>query len=288
MEQIKLQHLNNDAAPRTTEDSLYPNIDANYTVRQYTGERLVIRTSQNYGLKEWGLNMPSSMQGIAIYGDILVRVKNATTGHKIFQIGSGGNLVELASFNLNLNHANALQFAPELEAGQTFPYLYVVGLDNNCYVLSIAADYTVTLVQTITITGVSQILKGDDGYIWTSTSNVDYTRHFVKYRKVAVSEGDVTLTDDDILDSFDSTNIMGSSTYTAQGWKIRFGKIWYCYGASGAGQNRGIAVYDTANHRHVTTIDLSNYTTLEFEDVEFYDNALILATYSATNYMLRF
>ena len=288
MEQIILQHLGNDAAPRATEESMYPNIDSSYTVRSYTGERIAIRDNHTYGIKPWGANMYTQMQGLAIYGDMLIRTRGTGYSHKIYRIGTSGNLTELATFNFNLGHANALQFAPNVEDGQVFPYLYVVGLGSYCYVLSISSSYEVTLVQTITIQDAGQILRGDDGFIWTSASNADATRRFTKYRQVSVSEGDVTLTDADIVDTFNSVEAMPSATYTAQGWKVKQGKIWYCYGANGSGQNRGVKIYDTASHRLITTIDLSDYTTLEFEDVELYDNGLVIATYAADMYMLRF
>lgn len=282
--------LNHKVAPVIVEDGFRPNIDSSYTSRQYEGDRIAINmTPHTFGIKSWGSGMATQMQGMAIYGDILVRTRNATTGHKIYQIGANGNLTELASFDLNIGHANALQFAPVLESGQVFPYLYAVGLSGKCYVMSIAADYTVTLVQTITINGVLQVLQGDDGYLWThNDENADNSFQFAKYRKVKVSEGDVTLTDADRLDWWDTNETFPPATVTSQGYKVKFGKIWYSYGWPGSDQNRGILVYDTATHRLLTNIDLTSFTTEEFEDVEFYDNALILATYGVNMYIMRF
>lgn len=289
MEQIQLIKTGADAIPRIAEDGFYPNIDTTYAVRTYDGDRLAINMqSHPLGIKSWGGGMPTSMQGMAIYGDILVRTKYATTGHKIYQIGRNGSLSELATFDLDLGHGNACQFAPELVAGQAFPYLYVAGLSGKCYVCSIAADYTVTIVQTITITDGGQVLQGDDGYIWDSSSNIDGTRHFAKYRRVAVSEGDVTLTSSDLVEFFDTIDMFDSETYTAQGWKVKFGKIWFDFGAMGATKKRGIKVYDIATHRKVVDIDLTDYANVEHEDIDFYDNAMILVTGSANMYMLRF
>lgn len=290
MKQIKLQMGGADVAPVIIEESISPNIDSTYTERTYTGDRIVIRTNQSYGIKSWGSGMPTNGQGVAIYGDTLMRAWNLSTNNfRIYRIGANNVLSELSTSTLNIGHGNALQFAPELEPGQTFPYLYVAGLNNVCHVLSISSDYTVTKVQTITAPS-GQVLKGDDGYIWGSIGANDTTRKFKKYRKVEVSEGEnITLTDEeDLLDVFYSTNKYPSETYTAQGWKVKNGKIWYCYGAGGAGQNRGIAVYDTDTHRHVATIDLTDFTVAEFEDIELYDNSMILTTFGAGMYILKF
>lgn len=289
MKQIVIQDQLVDAAPRTTEESLYPNIDDTYTVRTYTGERLIIRDNQVYGIKLWGAGMPSGMQGMAIYNDILVRTKNSTTGHKIYQIGPTGVLTELATFDLDLGHANSCQFDSVIYDGQTFPYLYVAALSGICYVLSISSTYEVSIVQTITIENTGQVLKGDDGYMWASSYTTARNRWFGKYRKVLVSEGEtVNLTSEDLLESFDSVDVHPASSYTAQGWKIKLGKIWFNYGVSGSSEKRGAKVYETATHRLIATIDLSDYTNAELEDVELYDNGLIIATVASFTYMLKF
>jgi len=288
MRQIVLQSGDDNLAPRVTEESRYPNIDSEYTVLQYTGQMLSIRTNQNYGIKEWGGSRAASQQGMAIYGNLLVSFSNGSTKY-IYTIGADGTLTQVSSFTLATGHSNALQFAPTIESGQVFPYLYVAGLDNNkCYVVSIAADYTATIVQTITST-IGQTMIGDDGYLWGNGREGDTgPRIFIKFRKVAVSEGDITLTEDDVIDRWETDKIYSTADVTAQGYSVKYGKIWFCYGASGAGQKRGVDVYDTATHRRLAEIELSSYTTVEFEDVDFYDNALLIATYQSKIFEVRF
>lgn len=279
------------AAPRVTEDSFYPNIDTSYTEFQYTGQRLVVRTTQSCGIRTLSSKRATNKQGMAIYGNLMVTVAADNGQSFIYTIGTGGALTQVGTFTLSLAHANAAQFAPTVEAGQVYPYLYVAGnTDRNCYVISIASDYTATIVQVITSpSDVYQTIIGDDGYIWGSgNSGGSKPRVFTKFRRVAVSEGNITLTNDDILDRFATDIIYDSDIVTAQGWSVKFGKVWFCYGAGGAGKKRGVDVYNTATHRREAVLDFSNYATLEYEDIDFWDNAMLIAAYDGTMYMVRF
>lgn len=288
MKQILIKSGSTPAAPRVTEDSFYPNIDTSYTEFQYAGQRLVVRTTQSCGIRTLSSTRATNKQGMAIYGNLMVTVAADNGTHYIYSIGTGGALTQLATFSVALGHANAAQFDTTVASGQTYPYLYIADTDGHCYVLSIAQDYTVTKIQTITVER-GQVLIGDDGYIWASLNGGNANpRIFRKYRKVAVSEGDVTLTGEDILDSFNTDKSYLSTEVTAQGWAVKFGKIWFCYGASGADKKRGVDVYDTATHRREAELDFSSYSTLEYEDIDFWDNAMLIATYPGTMYMVRF
>lgn len=287
MKQILFQSNSNDLAPRITEDSIYPNIDSSYTEFTYTGQRLAIVTTQKFGIKTWTGSRPAYQQGIGIYGNLLASFSNGST-HYLYTIGTNGTLTQVKSFTLSTGHSNALQFAPTIESGQVYPYLYVSGTSGKCYVVSIAADYTPTIVQTITYSA-GQMLIGDDGYMWGSNREGETCpRIFTKYRKVAVSEGDVTLTSNDVVDSFATDKIYSTTDVTAQGWSVKYGKIWFCYGMNGNGQKRGVDVYDTATHRRLAELDITNFTNLELEDVDFYNNALLIATYDTNIYEVRF
>lgn len=288
MEKIILKAGTDPVSPRITEGDFYPNIDNTYTVKQYTGQRLVINTDHTCGIKTLSPSRASSKQGMAIYGNMMVTVAADNGTHYIYSIGNNFSLSQLATFSVNLGHANAAQFAPTIESGETYPYLYVSGTSGECFVLRIASDYAVTKLQTIT-SSAGQMLIGDDGYIWGSGRNGNTSpRIFTKYRKVAVSEGDVELTSEDVTDVIYTNKIYSTTDVTAQGWSVKFGKIWFCYGASGSSQKRGVDVYDIATHRTVAELDFSSYSTLEYEDIDFWNNALIIATYTGKLYEVRF
>jgi hypothetical protein len=278
-------------SPVITENCFYPNADSTYTMKDYTGDRVVIPPqAHKYGIKSW-FNILASRQGMAIYDDILVRIANVSmsTTHNIYQITSNG-LTSVATFECNtFGHGNTCQFAPLVESGQTYPYLYVSDLDGGCEVFQIAQDFTVTQVQKITYPLGWQMQIGDDGYMWAITG-AGTTLGFAKYRKVLVSEGaTVALTTDDILESMTVEDKFPSAQYTFQGSKFKFGKAWIPIGTDGAAQKRALLVYDLAAKRTIANIDLTFVgDNVEFEDCDFYDGALIICTYKAPTYILRF
>lgn len=260
----------------------------------YKGRRIVLRESQVCGFRQLP-NLPNGGQGMAIYNDIVVRMTTGT-GHYIFRIAADGTTSQIATFTASTNHSNSLQFAPSLESGQTYPYLYVAELPDACSVLSISSSFAVTIVQRITLeNGLLQggnLQIGDDGYIWyTGCDRVNNTWQFVKFRKVLVSEGDVTLTSDDIVDRWDTTEVRPYSTYAFQGVIIKLGKIFQLYGyayAEGQNYKRGYAVYDTATHAFITEIDLTSTITDEPEDLDVWNDSLVLCCFSNKFYQFKF
>ena len=280
-----------DIAPRTIENNFYPDIDSTYTTMTYSGDRLKINTSEHtLGIKTWS-NTPANMQGMAIYENLLVRMANtsSSTTHYIYTISTSGALIEVATFTLSTTgHSNTLQFAPTVESGQTYPYLYVSDLNGGCEVLSIAADYTVTQVQKITIPTGWQVQIGDDGFLWAIYGGGNTPMQFIKYRKVSVTEGDVTLTSEDIIERITSTEYFDPSLYTFQGSKFKFGQAWLPIGTTGTSQKRALFVFDLAQGRTAARIDLTDIGNVEFEDLDFWNDSLILCCYSSTNYILKF
>lgn len=225
-------------------------------------------------------------QGMAIYGDIMARA-NDGTDLKFYNITQVGNLSTLATVVLPVStHNNCLQFAPTLEAGQTLPYLYAAALSPyECRVYDISASYAITLVQTITIdvqgiTGGCNILIGDDGNIWAAYLDSSSHYNFLKFRKVLVSEGDVTLTESDLLDRWAGAESFPYSSYVWQGMMVKRGFVWFLFGTTGSGQHRGVAIYDTVTHEHRATWDLSYYN-VEYEDLDFWGDSILIGSYQA-------
>ena len=293
MKQIVIQAGVDDASPRTTEVSLYPNVDAGYTMVNYAGDRLITRRSQCLGIKQAGLMQPN-LQGVAVYGDLLVRMADGNT-HYLYKISANGSLSAIGNFSLSAGHCNSLQFAPSLGADQSYPYLYSAYLQKKCSVLSISSSYEVSLVQTITIgndvAGVPSdcnLQIGDDGYIWCAYMTDQSKCAFLKFRRVAVSEGNVTLGAADVLDRWESVEIYPYANYVHQGMKIYNGQIWWSHGMTGGTQERGIVVYDTRTHAFVTILDLTAVVPYELEDIEFWNNSVLLVTYAAQYYRMEF
>ena len=290
MEKGILKQGSDEYSVRYTDDMLYPDIDSSWTARKYAG-RILIRTNERtLGIKPWA-TMPSNMQGMAIYGNLLVRMANtgSSTTHYIYQITASGNLTQLATFTLSTSgHSNSLQFAPAIESGQTYPYLYVSEINGSCVVLSIGSDYSVTQVQSISAPGASNFQVGDDGYLWGFNRSNGHLR-FIRYRKVSVSEGAVvSLTEADVLEDWLSDEVFSNPPYVSQGMKVKFGKMWLPFGMTGSGQERCIVVYDLTARRMDALVDLTDYANFEPEDLDFWNDSMILCTYAAANFILRF
>lgn len=291
MEKEYIKRGNTKIAAATVEAAILPDIDDTWTRRTYSGQRIAIGTNDRpLGIKAWS-TMPAALQGMAIYGNLLVRMANvgSSTTHYIFRISASGNLTQAATFTLSgAGHSNALQFAPTIESGNDYPYLYISGIDGSCVVASISEALAVSQVQKITAPGASNLTIGDDGYLWGFNRSNGHLR-FLRYRKVAVSEGaTVDLTEDDVLEDWLSDEVFPVASYTSQGQKVKFGKIWLPFGTTGSGQQRCLAVYDLAERRLFALVDLTDLANFEPEDVDFWNDSLILATYSANNYILRF
>lgn len=278
-------------APRTVDAALYPDIDGSYSARTYRGERIRINTRQlPMGAKQF-YSLVANMQGISIYGDILVQMANVgtSTTHYVYRVTASGNVL-LGQFTLTgTGHSNALQFGNVVPSGHSLPYLYVVGLSGYCYVVQVADTFdSASIVQTISINLGGQVMRGQDGFVWSITNENDH-RCFKKYRAVEVSEGaTVTLTDGDKLDEWTTEEEFPSASYTFQGWKEKDGKLWLLYGATGDGQKRGIVVYDTPTHRLCSFIDLTSLADVEPEDLDFWDDAILFTCYDGKTYILRF
>ena len=293
MIRIQLKKGTAKYAPLTTESAMVPDIDSTYQTIAYNGRRISLMDDHFCGMKQLPSLPNSGMQGMAIFKNIMVRMSAGTT-HRIYSLTDDGVTSLIATFTASTNHSNSLQFAPTLQSGQVYPYLYVAELPDACSVFSIASDYTVTKAQRITIaSGVVEggnLQIGDDGYIWYSgCDRINDTWHFVKFRKVLVSEGDVTLTAEDIVDDWFTTEVRPYSVYAFQGFIIKHGKIFQLYGY-GAGSNykRGFAVYDTATHAFITEIDLTNILSLEPEDVDVWNDSVIMCTNAVNVYQFKF
>lgn len=289
MKKIALKIGGERVASITTPDMILPDLDDSYTEGTYTGEKLSFNETHKYGIKYYG-GTANALQGCAIYGDTLVRMADTgtSTNHYVYKLNSGG-VSGIATFTMaDTGHSNALQFASTILDGQILPYLYVSDVDGKCYVLSFDEYYQATIVQTITIANSGQILMGSDGFIWSSQFDDDDHRVFAKYRHVDVSEGaSVTLTAEDKIDEWHTAETFPSGTFTSQGWKVKFGKIFFHLGGQGNGKFRGVYVYDTATHRLSTVLDLSYFSTNEHEDLDFWNDSMIVCTYGGPVYMVK-
>lgn len=264
---------------------------------EYEGERISFggRTSFKVfgeGVLQ-GIHNNLAAQGMAIHNGYLFQIYNL--GECLVYKLNGETPVLVNSFALGTKsqhyHANSCQFGKDVtETG--FPLLYV----GYYYDRKLAVEKVTTtsgeLLQTISIAtldsfpnGVtSNIVKGDDGFIWV-VCYYENRLHFTKMRCPSLSEGDVELTQSDVLDSWSVAYNYDEEVY--QDMKVYNGKLYLQYG--GTYNKRGVKVYDVDLHRQISNVDLTQYITEEFEGIDIYNNKMWITLYASNKgYVLTF
>lgn len=255
-----------------------------------------------YTIRKTGLNVNNSpthngrtlsSQGAAISDVILFRLYDSgiCQTYNISDIDNPIplNIFELGSF-YSSNHCNTAQFASKNLYNNGIPLLlYVAGLRGKCFVEEIYESYSV-LAQTISLkklevffnTNSLNIISGDDSYLWIFGSQGDKLV-FGKARKPLLSEGDVELSEDDIIDYwFESGYNYSDNAW--QGGKVYNGKLYFVFGFSNT--HKHIAIYDTNTHSKIEDINLDGFVSEEPEDCEIIGEDILLMTNGGKGYYI--
>jgi len=232
-----------------------------------------------------------SGQGFAVHDSIGYRLYN-TGVCSTYDLSDIEAPKKISTFYLGSympkNHSNCAQFGADSLGN---PLLYVSGLRGKCFVERISPEGS-QLVQTIHVpamevydisTGMN-LICGDDGYLWGFGNALsDSTLTFVKFRRPDLSEGDVYLNGNDILDIwYEKDYVYRESVW--QGGKVYDGRLYFVFGQLYS--NRHIAIYDTATHEKVSDIDLNAAVREEPEDCELVDGKILLTIYNGDGYYL--
>ena len=230
-----------------------------------------------------------SGQGVAIRDGIMYRLYN--TGQcQTYDLTDLANPVKIASFNLgshqSSNHSNCAQ--TYVEDGDTL--LYVSGLKNGKAYVERVSPTGSSLVQAISIPKLSILentnslntICGDDGFLWLFGSAGDKLV-FAKARRPLLSQRDVLLSEDDILDAWTEGGYVYSED-VYQGGMVYKGLLFFLFGSTGSRAH--IAVYDTHTHRRISDIKLSGIFREEPEDCELLPQGILIVTNGGSNYYI--
>lgn len=227
-------------------------------------------------------------QGCAIIGNTLFRLYDRGVC-RTYRIDDAYNFDLIAEFALasysESNHCNSAQFG-QILSDTGFPYLYVsAGTENKCYVEKVGKDNS-SLVQTISynITPYNgenvhfNAQCGDDGYFYLFAPSSLTELVIIKLRLPNINEGNVTLTNDDIIDSFTFPHLYNEDGQT-QGGKIYGGKLYWLMGANRyySTWKRQLLVFDIAQKSLASRVDLSDTIEHEVEDLDFFNGCAIVA-----------
>ncbi len=263
-------------------------VSAEWNSSEYEGERIqVVRNRMRYRRISGG----SGGQGMAIYNGYMFSLEKQGLC-RVSRINGDNSITYLGYHRLqdNTSHCNSAQFAPTVESGYDFPLLYVAGLPG-CYVHRVTTS-TNTLVQTISITSANimyatniNIQIGDDGHIYAFGASQPYL-YCYKFRKVLPSEGDVTLTDSDIV-SYVAVN--AGYVYSDKPWqggKVYNNKLYFVWSSA---YRRGFWVIDLTNNKLLNDVVMTDLVTSgEWEDCDFYKGILFFVDRSNTTTQIVF
>ena len=198
---------------------------------------------------------------------------------------------KIASFELGShifsNHANCAQGYMD-ENGEFL--MYVSGLHHGkTYVERISTTGS-TLVQTITLSKTELFdnyislnsVCSDNGELWFFGSGGNKL-FFAKARRPLLAEGDVTLGDDDFIDSwFEEGYNYDEDVW--QGGKVYNGFLFMLFGTRNS--KRHLAIYNTRIHERIVDIDFTNIIREETEDCEILPEGILIVTNGGNHYYL--
>ena len=230
-------------------------------------------------------------QGIAYHQGILYRLYN--TGYcSVYNVENLLEPEKVGEFALGShmdgNHSNAAQIEED-DDGK--PIIYIAGLKGKCFVERIS-EQTATLIQTISIVPMSifnnsikfNMICGDDGYLWLFGEDRSQRKLFFgKARKPSLSEGNVTLKEEDILEYWSEDNYIYSQSVW-QGGMVCRGKLYFVFGTPES--RRHITIYDTRTKRPERDIDLNEYVTEEPEDCVMIGDVILLGINGGKGYYI--
>ena len=180
------------------------------------------------------------------------------------------------------NHANNANFGIEYPADNNFPAIYISKFneDGDCFVESITLNGS-KLIQTIRLAlennqvrGITWAVDTENKHIWAIGykhlswhKKEDNVIYYIKFKLPRLAEGDILLTDEDIIERFEMPY------HIHQGFYIKNNKI---YAPWGMGSQCGLLVLDIAKREYIISIDLG-YWGAEPEGIDEYNGNLIIS-----------
>lgn len=263
-------------------------------IKLNTGYYNIVLTKVSY-IKWQDNNNYSYAQGMAFYDNIMVKL--SMNGYcSVYDVTYMDdpkiiNQFKLDSFNDPENHGSACQFDETAIIGD-YPVLYVSwGMSQGIITVEQFSLTGTKVLQTITINMTeflpyvkhcslidesTMLLYGIDK---SSPDAPTYNRYaFIKVRKPSISEGDVILTDADIIES---GKVYWDDKRTLQSGFYCDGKLLALHGLSDylcSPTTRGIQVIDINQKATVADINLSNYIEDEPESLSIKDGQLYMMT----------
>ena len=271
----------------------------------YNGKKInTIESDYAYGLY---MNPLPKHQSSACYGDYMVTFADKMATVKLYNLATQTELATLTLTELDEHHhCNQAFFGTEkYDADDVFPLVYLTvnndGTTSGGYMEAYRivpskgendtdyTSFTITLVQTVTLPVMSEenalgnanfVLDHRTGYLYTYSRNNDSQAdnymmlRITKWNMPTLSQGNITLTDSDILESWET----GTRAANNQGAAIRNHQLFIFRGYQNVGYTT-LSVFDLISKTTVAIIDLlGDGFTYEPEGVFFWGVTLCTST----------
>lgn len=281
----------------------YENRPFGGTYHPYDGRKIDL-TEREYAFASYMSSMPTH-QSSACYGDYMFTFSDKMSTMKMYNLRTKTLLATTTqTAKDSFHHCNQAFFGTEkYDADDVFPLCYL-SVNNNgttaggymeAYrIVPTMGDsdynaFSVTLVQTVTLPIMSEanalgnanfVLDQRSGYLYTYSRNNDseasnYQKlRITKWNMPKLSQGDITLTDADIKESWET----GTNAVYSQGAVIRNHLLFIFRGYQSVNVIQ-LSVFDLVNKTTVAIIDLlGDDFTSEPEGVFFWGNTLFTST----------
>lgn len=273
------------------------------TFNPYYGRKIDL-TERQYAFASYMSSMPSH-QSSACYGDYMITFSDKMSTMKMYNLRTKTLLATTTqTAKDSFHHCNQAFFGTEkYDEGDYFPLCYLTVNNNGTtaggymevyrIVPTMGASdfnaFAVTLVQTVTLPIMSAenalgnanfVLDSRSGSLYTYSRNNNSEEsnymnlRITRWNMPKLSQGDITLTDADIKESWET----GTKAANAQGAAIKNHLLFIFRGYESAGYIY-LYVFDLVQKTRVATIDiLSDGFTSEPEGVFFWGNTLHTST----------
>jgi len=248
----------------------------------------IIKTGETISNKLVVNGIEMGCQGMAINDKVMYLLYDTGICQSI-DISDINNPIPLNVFKLGSyrgdNHCNSAQFYYE----NNVSYLYVAGCNKKCYVEKIEAD-TSSLVQTITVSLDKysmdyNVICGDNNSIVAFGGEIPQgSIYLFKFRRPSVCEGDVTLTDGDLIGFWEIESNYVYSERWWQGGKYYNNMLYFVFGTVSKGKE--LIIYNTKTSRISNRLLFDNIMNEEPEDCELYGDRIVVSLNNGKGYYL--
>ncbi len=270
----------------------------NYGSKSYNYEGDKVEIGNSVQMRKQGMPFTiTELQGMTAFDKYLIRTGNEQGGRcNIMNVKDGSILGDfILASKSDINHANCVELGEKYSSEDIIPLIYIseASGDHRCFVERIKNDFSgSSLIQTISFIGTyPENAHGNDWALdifnkrlYNCISTANYGCKVLVFNLPDCKGGDISLSDNDIIDTFDIpiVNIMQGVTFNS-------GKLFLPLGFGTEEYPAKMVIYDVTRKSISSRVNLQTMIQNEEpEDVCVLNNQLLLGTQSKVIYWFKF